>query len=97
MYFVSLLLHLIVFSVLKRTNYTKWSDIVVVRLPNLEPSSITFEKKLSINVWDLGVTREGEVMYGNKKFVSHFKISILKSPINIMLLFSKGRFSIRFF
>ena len=87
----------------------KWSDIVVVRLSEFELSSIIFEKKLSINVWDLGVTHKSEVMYGHKKFVyilsrnysesllvSYFKISILKSPINIMFLFSKESFSIRF-
>ena len=59
------MLHLFVFWVLKSTKCTKWSDIAVVRLPKFEPSSIIFEKKLSINVWDLGVTCEGEVMYGN--------------------------------
>ena len=62
-------------------------------------------RNCQLYVWDLGVTCEGEVMHGNKKFVyilsrnssesllvSYLKVSILKSPINIMLLFSKESF-----
>ena len=64
-------------------------------------SSMMFENMLSVRVCDLGVTLAGEEMYRRRKFsyvisrnaaellfVSYLRISMLKSPIRIMSLFS---------
>ena len=75
-------------------NWAKWSDIEKVKFPEVQFSnSGLFEKILSINVWDLFVTREGSVIWGTKRLDvrvskkslisvidSDFNKSILKSP-----------------
>ena len=72
--------------------------------PEIRPSSILFEKMLSIRVLECVVTREGVEIYGRRKFVynesrnealsvlRYFNKSILKSPISIIVLSSFENF-----
>ena len=80
--------------------------MVIVMLPEIMSFSITFEKMLAINVCYLGVTLVNEMIQGRSKFlymlsrnvaesllVSYFRISILKSPMIMISLFSEESFS----
>ena len=50
------------FKSVSNKNCAKWSEIVVMSLPEIEPSSILLENMLSIRMLERGVTFVGATM-----------------------------------
>ena len=49
-------------------NWRRWSEIVIVRLPDHETGKITFVNMLSVSVFEWLVIRVGCKMYAKKEF-----------------------------